>query len=437
MRIPALFGKRFVPRNVFYGWYIALAGACSGFLLIGITTFGFGFFIGRFREEFGWSVQAIALGISIRSFEQGLLSPFMGNVMDRLGARRAALIGITIISASLVLFSQARTLPVYYSASVIMAIGQSLGGYSAFSLAAMHWFAKKRGRAMGVMNIGNGAAYSMPLIIAAISSAFGFQRALMILGGLIFVVGIPLALVIRDRPESMGYLPDGERLIVDDATQPPGTPRTRGKASQSGSGMTVSEVLRTPAFYLLLLTSVSIGAGMNVWVTFQIPALEADGFSLKAAGLMLLIYGLVQIPIRFAIGWLGDTVGRRRLYMATYVLFPIGLIIFAFLSPSRIWLFPAYYLTFALGHAGYVIGQATLTADYFGTRRLATIRGLNQSLQVPVSVVIPLFAGAVFDRTGSYQFAFLTLGLVGCTAILWFSLIRRPLWADVNKEPAS
>jgi sugar phosphate permease len=437
MRLAGRLADRFVPRNVFYGWYIAAAGACSGFLLVGITAFGFGFFISRFREEFGWSVQAIGLGVSIRSLEQGMLSPFMGNIMDRLGARRAALTGITIIAASLFLFSRANTLPLYYTASIVMAVGQSLGGYSAFSLAAMNWFSKKRGRAMGVMNIGNGAAYAMPLIIAAISSALGFRTALVILGVAVLVVGIPLAMVIRDRPESVGLLPDGDRPPVGYAAPPDGNGRAAAGPSRTGSGLSVSEVLRIPAFYLLLLTSVSIGAGMNAWVTFQIPALEADGFSLKAAGLMTLVYGLVQIPMRFVIGWAGDTMGRRRLYMATCVLFPIGLMIFAFLSPSRLWLLPAYYLTFALGHAGWVIGSSTLAADYFGTRRLATIRGLNQSLQVPMSVAVPIFAGGVFDRYGSYQWAFLILGLLGCTALLWFSLVRRPLWAEASKAAAS
>jgi len=376
-------------------------------------------------------VKAIALGISIRSLEQGMLSPFMGYVMDRLGPRRVGVIGVTIVAASLFIFANARTLPVYYTASIVMAIGQSLGGFGAFTLAAMHWFTKKRGRAMGVIHIGNGFAFSMPLIIASLISGFGFHDTLMILGVVVFVFGVPLALVIRDRPESMGYLPDGERLLAVNQPQPRVPSEARWKATPSGTGLDVSQVLRTPAFYLLTITSACMSAGQSVWITFQIPALEAAGFSLKVVGVMVLIYGLIQIPLRLAIGWFGDNLGRRRMYMAVCVLQPAGLLVFAFLSPSRLWLFPVYFLTYALGHAGWVIGSSTITADFFGTKRLATIRGLSQSMQIPVSILIPIFAGSMFDRYGNYQLAFIILGLIGTTAPIWFSLVRRPLLDDL------
>ena len=422
---------RLFPRNVYYGWYIAIAGAGSSFLLLGVTVFGFGVFISRFREEYGWSVKAIALGFSLRSLEQGMLSPFMGYVMDRLGPRRVGVIGVVMVAAALFIFAQARTLPVYYTASIVMAIGQSLGGFSAFTLAAMRWFVKKRGRAMGVISIGNGLGYSVALIIAALISAFGYHATLMILGVAVFVLGVPLALAIRDRPESLGYLPDGEKLPSSNTSQPRASSEAKSKAPQSGTGFDVSQVLRIPAFYLLVLTSVSLSAGQSAWNTFQIPALEAAGFSLKVAAGMVSIYGLVQIPLRFGAGWLGDFLGRRRLGMAALILQSLGLAVFAFLTPDRLWLLPVYYLTYAVGHAGWFIAGQTITADYFGARQFATIRGLAQSLQVPMGILAPIFVGSMFDRYGNYQLAFISLGILGSTAAIWFSLIRRPMFVNL------
>src|SRR5262245_44055138 len=99
---------RLHPSSIFYGWYIVVAGAGASFLLLGITAFGFGVLISGFREEYGWSLSAIALGFSIRSLEQGMLSPFTGYFMDRLGPRRAATIGVVIVALSLFVFSVAR-----------------------------------------------------------------------------------------------------------------------------------------------------------------------------------------------------------------------------------------------------------------------------------------------------------------------------------------
>ena len=45
--------KRLRPAGLFWGWYIALAGAGCNFLVIGVATFGFGVFVTPMREELG------------------------------------------------------------------------------------------------------------------------------------------------------------------------------------------------------------------------------------------------------------------------------------------------------------------------------------------------------------------------------------------------
>jgi MFS family permease len=431
----ARYRDRFSPRSIFYGWYIVVAGAGASFLLLGITAFGFGVLITGFREEYGWSVGAIALGISIRSLEQGVMSPFMGYLMDRLGPRRASVIGATVVSGSLFLFSQASTLPVYYAASIVMAMGQSLGGYGAFTLAAMRWFNRKRGRATGVITIGNSLGYTMPLIIAALFSAFGLHTTLVILGLAVFVVGVPLGLVIRDRPESMGYMPDGMPLISDEAARADGQGGGRHAARvDSGGGYDVNQVLRMPAFYLLILASATVSAGHGAWSIFQVPALESAGFSLASAAGLVSLYGLIQIPLRLASGWIGDLAGRRQLCLAGILFQAVGLLTFAFVTPDRLWLLPVYYTTFGVGHASWLVGNQAIIADYFGTKRYATIRGFAQSGQLPISIMVPLFIGYMFDRFGDYQLAFICLGLLGITAAAWFGAIRRPLWADLSRD---
>ena len=426
MSLIALMRARVKPRELFYGWYIVLAGALSNFLILGVTIFGFGVFIEPIREELGWSVQAIGIGFSIRSLETGLLSPFTGHLIDRLGARRMAVTGVILVVGGLLLFSQAHDLWVYYASSSILAVGQSLGGLNSFTLAIMTWFNKKRGRAMGMLHTGNGFAYFMVLILAAMISAFGWRETLLISAAVIFAFGIPLALVIRPRPEAYGYLPDGERLR--DADGPALQEQPRARAAPSATGMTVAEAVRTPTFYLLALAGAAGNVVMVSWIVFQIPHLENSGFSLRAAGAIVAIYGGLQIALRFSVGWLGDVIGRRRMYMGSYLLMGVGLWAFATLSPSRIWLLPLYYLTFGMGHAAWLVTFQTIVADYFGTKRYATNRGLVQTLQMPVGVGAPVFVGWMFDRNGSYDMAFLVLAAICATGTLWVFLIRRPEW---------
>ncbi len=422
--------------RIFYGWYIALAGSGSNFLILGITLFGFGVFIEPIREEFGWSARAIGIGFAIRSFEQGFLSPITGYLIDRLGSRRMAVAGVTILSLGLLLFSQIQNLWLYYTASLILALGQSLGAFTPFSLAIVNWFSRKRGRAMGLMHSGNGLGYAAALILAALIGAFGWRETLIIAAAAVFTFGIPLAMVLRSRPEAYGYLPDGERIEKEHTTvgYPGIQAQPTAKAASLSTGMTVSQALRTPAFYLLALSHAMGSVAQITWIVFQIPHLESAGFSLGAAGLFVAIYGGVQVVLRFGAGWLGDVIGRRRMYIASYLLQAVGLWIFSMLSPSRLWLLPAYYLTYALGHASWIVLGQAVVADYFGTKRFATIRGLVQTMQVPGGVAGPIFAGWMFDRNGTYAMAFVVVAIICATGAIWLLLIRRPQW---NNTPSA
>lgn len=407
-------------RRLFYGWYIAAAGAGTNCVVLGITQFGFGVFIEAFRVTFGWSVTAIALGYSIRTLEQGLFAPFTGYIADRVGPRRMGVAGVTIIALSLLLFAQATTLPIYYAASVVMALGQSIGGANAFTLAIMRWFVRRRGNAMSVITTGNGFGYFATLALAALLAAVGLREAFLVLAAIVFFAGVPLALVIRDRPEDMGLSPDGDPPVntgPDDAG-------AKVKV-QSASGSGVREALRMPAFYLLVLAMGAGAAAQLVWIVFQVPHLVAQGFSLTFVGTQAAIYGMIAIPLRWGVGWLGDTFGRARVYMVAVTLEGIGLCFLAFVTPERWWLFIPFYLTFGLGHCGWLVLSNTLAADFFGAKNFATIRGLLNTFSIPVSIVLPLCMGYVYDSLGNYQMAYVGVAALVVAGALSLNFVKR------------
>ncbi len=406
------------PRT-FYGWYIAAAGAGTNCVVLGITQFGFGVFIEAFRVTFGWSVTAIALGYSIRTLEQGLFAPVTGYIADRVGPRRMAMTGITVISLSLVLFSQATTLPLYYLASVTMAMGQSIGGANAFTLAIMRWFVKRRGNAMSVITTGNGFGYFATLALAALLAALGLHDTFLVLAAIVFCIGFPLALVIRDRPEDLGLLPDGAAAPDAGARSGAGNAAKAAPAVMADSG--VREAIRSPRFYILVMAMAAGAAAQLVWIVFQVPHLVAQGFSITFIGTQAAIYGMIAIPLRWCVGWLGDTFGRARVYMIAVCLEGVGLCFLAFVTPDKWWLFIPFYLTFGLGHCGWLVLNNTLTADFFGSRNFATIRGLVNTFSIPVSIVLPLVMGYVFDTQGNYQMAY--LGVAGFVVVGALSLM--------------
>jgi MFS family permease len=93
------------PR-VFYGWYIVGATVAMN-LLLSVTYFqGFQAFFLPILHEMGWSRTLLSGAFSLRQVENGLLSPLVGMMVDRLGARKIILGGLLLGCAGMALRSQ-------------------------------------------------------------------------------------------------------------------------------------------------------------------------------------------------------------------------------------------------------------------------------------------------------------------------------------------
>ncbi|MYB40974.1 MAG: MFS transporter [Chloroflexi bacterium] len=408
-----------MPR-LFYGWYIAIAGSANNFLVLGFVMIGASIFIEPIRDELGWSVTAIAFGFSLRSFEQGLLAPLTGMVIDVVGARRMAFAGAVFISAGLLIFAQSQEIWHYYLASFVMSFGLSIGSGAAFPAAIMKWFEAKRGRATGVMNAGNAAAWFAAPVLALLVESIGWRSTVTVGAVAIFIAGMISAYVVRDRPEDLG-------MTVDGAAER----RSQSSLAISEGGLSANEALRTPALYLLAVASALGVAVLIIWTIFLVPHLQSTGFSLREAAIITGLYGACQLVLRVSAGWVGDRFGRRRVFTLSFAAMAIGFLAFTNVSPDRLWLLPIYYLCFGFGHAAWLVLQMAVIADYFGTRRFATVRGLVSMLQMPMNVAAPLIAGWSFDVTGSYHTVFTIFAFGTLAGMVAVMAIRRPAWSDL------
>ena len=92
----------------------------------------------------------------------------------------------------------------------LLASGFQVGFNHASMAAVNHWFLTKRGLAMSILQTGQaiGGVVLFPLVALAVLK-LGWRSAALLSGGAIFLT-LPLVLLVRRSPESMGLLPDGE-----------------------------------------------------------------------------------------------------------------------------------------------------------------------------------------------------------------------------------
>src|ERR1044071_6459213 len=82
--IPLLLSRR-LP--VFYGWVVLACLCCAGFARQGPAVATLSIFVEPLAREFGWSRTAISGAVSLGGVLAALVSPLIGPLLDRHGAR--------------------------------------------------------------------------------------------------------------------------------------------------------------------------------------------------------------------------------------------------------------------------------------------------------------------------------------------------------------
>ena len=163
--------------KVFYGWYIAAAGVLISAIAGGAMFYGFTAFVNPIANTLAFSYAQISLAMTLRGVEGGVLSPFMGRVVDRWPAKWLILIGIIVSGLGYLCLSQTTNLAMLYVSFTIMALGGSLGIGMAPTATVARWFRKNIGKASGVLAFGIGLGGLFTPIIVKLVDTYGWRTS--------------------------------------------------------------------------------------------------------------------------------------------------------------------------------------------------------------------------------------------------------------------
>jgi len=401
-------------RGVFYGWWIVAASFFIALYVAGTIFYGFTAFFEPIVEEFGWSYTEVSIGASLRGLEMGVLAPLIGFLVDRFGSRKLVLFGIITVGLGLTLLSQTQSLITLYAGFLLLSLGA--GGCTSVVLytAVANWFRRHIGRALGITACGFGSGGLMVPLIPLLIDIYDWRTALIILAVGIWVIGIPLALVIRDKPEQYGYLPDGGVMPIS-----------------SPNGSTIPEPTETSFSNLIkgrALWFISLAESIR-WIIFTavvihiMPYLSSIGVPRASAALVAAAVPLTSLIGRFGFGWLADIFDKRYLMAITYLLTGIGMIALSFASTSAVIFIFVIFFAMALG--GGVTLRGAMLSDYFGRSSFGRALGITMGASAIGGIIGPTLAGLTFDITGSYKLIWLIY--CGLTAIsIALVLLLRP-----------
>jgi MFS family permease len=427
------------PAPFFYGWYIVGVG-----ILVNIAgTFAFSstlsIFLKPITEELGVSRGAFSL---IRTFEIGvaaLIVPLLGPWIDRHGGRGVIVLGALMEGAGLLLSGLVQNFWqfVLVRCSLVIA-GEALLGSLVINVTIAQWFVRKRGRAMGIANLGTGVAKLLiPLCAASLFVLVGWRSTWAIFGIITpLLVVAPALIFMHRRPEDMGLFPDGEPPLQAPEKSPvtnPGRSSAQGHSLPGEISWSRLQVVRLPTFWLLIVTFgiANVGiAGLNLHIFSYVTDI---GYSPLIAASFMSTIALTQLGSTLLWGMLADRFDVSRVSCVQFLIQGVGLVV-ALASADIVLVYAGFFL-YGTGLAGSFVLREVIWANFFGRVSLGRVRGLSLFFSHIFAASGAPFFGFLYDRTGSYNLSFTLFSCALFTSSILILLAKPPRRTGTAMEP--
>ncbi len=405
----------------FPGWTMLGFGAAAQFMSAPGQSYSVTAFKEPMREDLGVSDTQYSLAYGVATIVSGIALPFVGRLVDRVGARILLSLIALLLGGACACMSRAEGLVgLYVGFTMIRCLGQgSLTLISNWIVG--EWFHKRRGLAAGVCAVGGTASvFIVPRLNYALINDHGWRFAWVALGAIVAAaIVVPAIIFLRDRPEPLGFLPDFGFAADTRSRQLDSEQSGIEMSPEVEESFTVIEAMRCATFWKIagVVATVSlVGTGL---MFHQVSILGEQGVSPAHALEALGIQAIAATVSTLIAGYLIDRIAARFVLAASMFLEVVAILLLLHL-PGPDW---AVVYSALLGLHGGIIRSAgnIVWINYFGRKYQGSIQGVAMCIMVLAAAIGPVPLADVFDAKGTYEpalWVFLALPTVAGIAVL-------------------
>ncbi len=371
---------------------VLLAGCVIALVSFAIRS-AFGVFQIPVAEEFGWPRAEFSLAIAIQNLAWGFGQPVFGALAERIGDRRAIVLGAVLYALGLALTAISTTPLQYQVLEVAVGFGIAGTGFGVV-LAVVGRASSDEHRSMSLAiaaAAGSGGQVLGPPVVEWMLGFMHFQSVFLVLAASVALILLMLPMMRAPAPASRAEL-------------------------EESVGQAIVRAFRDPSYILIFAGFFSCGYQLG-FMTAHFPALVTEmcgpiqpGGLLHSMGITttsalgaaaLSVIGLANIGGTLIAGWLGKHYRKknllaliytgRTLASAAFILTPV--------TPESVLIFSAVMGSLWLATVPLTSG---LVAHIYGLRYMGTLYGfVFLSHQIGSFIGIYL-GGQLFDITGDY-----------------------------------
>ncbi|WP_231471286.1 MFS transporter [Thioalkalivibrio sp. HK1] len=383
-------------------------------------------------DDLGISHTAISIAYAVATLVAAFGLPFVGRAVDRSGSYRVLTVIVIAFGAATIAFSA-------ISGFVLLMLGFGLLrflGQGSLMLCANNltsqWFDKKRGIALSLTMLGFSLSVALhPPLAQWLTETHGWQMAWIVMGlGTWLLLLPPIMLLLFDRPEQLGLVPDGK--IKKGEADIPAKANARSEGATADRGLDLAQARRTDAFWVILLSN-SVHSALATAIFFhQVSIFDAKGLDPTLATSIFSVTALMMVVSSLIIGHLLDRLPTRPLYAAALLSTSLSLVMMSQVQGQLT--ASAFAFVFGLSNGAMLAHIAYVWPRFFGRAHLGSILGVAQMGMVIGASLGAIPLGVGYDLVGEHDGLLLVLALLPISCAVAVMLMRIP---RIDAGPAS
>jgi MFS family permease len=415
-------------KRMFYGWWIVILGCLINAVGMGILYQSFTIFFLPLKRDLAVSSAAISLLFGAARLEGGIEGPVVGYLISRLGCRTMVLAGASMAGCGLILLATTHSFwPFFFIYVFIVSLGFNAGFFHPLSTAVNNWFIRHRGIGFAAITASGGiGGMIMAPFLSYLILTYGWRTGAVAAGIIILIVSLPAAIPMRHSPEMIGLRPDG------DASSEAELEASKGmRPNVEEPDFTVKEALGTRTYWILM-GAISLRLSVTVALnTHLAPILVWKGVSEANSAYLVSLFAFSNIISMPILGWIGDRWNKSLLCCLCILPTVIVMLGLSFNQAGTfVYLLP---MSMAITMANAPLNWA-LIGDFFGRKAYATLRGIMGICYGTATFVSPIYAGWIYDNTGSYEWVLITFSIILMVAGACFFFLRNPSLSKTKKD---
>jgi ACS family hexuronate transporter-like MFS transporter len=370
------------------------------------------------QTEFGWHETTYADIVFYFQLAYAIGYIVFGNIVDRVGARFGYAAAFVIWTGAHMLHAAVHSVFGFAAVRFLLGIGES-GNFPAGLKAVTEWFPKKeRALATGIFNAGaNVGAIITPLIVPALTLAYGWRAAFVITGAA-SMIWLVAWLAIYRRPSESKRLSDAERAYIESDPADPvaKVPWLRLLRCKETWAFAIGKFLTDPIWWMFLF-----------WTPDFL--VKRHGLDLKTFGPPLVVIYVISDLGSIAGGWLssrlihrGRSINAARKTTMLICAVAVTPIFFA-QYVDNLWAAVAIISLATAAHQAWSANLYTLPSDTFPRKAVGSVIGIGGTAGALGGMIFSLYIGQVLERIGSYGLIFAVAGSVYLIALLIIQLL--------------